>query len=276
MMCCCLVNHSSRHSLAELSAATSFSSSSRSSRSGSCSLQPLPPPQPPPPRWGNFPPLRDRLLHRPRGQPPAAGPPRPRPSSQPLPRRLGKFIPPALLPFLLLLFTPPPLPPSALPPGWLPLLPLPLPGCSSASRAGPQARKAPGSTHRSAAAAAASACRGQPPALGPAEFRAPSPAVPPRPAPAGAVRPAPRRPAASGWLALRLPRLSPRPRRDQSPEPLVSIRLREQEQLENFALVQEIPGALLPSHLSGELMSAALSKSALFEGPQEDMTRSQL
>lgn len=213
-MCCCLVNHSSRHSLAERSAATSSSSSSRSSRSGSCSLQPPPPPQPPPRRWGNFSTLCDGLPHRPRGQVPLVRPPRPRPCSQPEPLRLGKFIPPALLPFLLL-FTPPPRPPPALSPGWLPLPPLPLPACSSASRACPRAGKPP-------APRTAPLQPPQPPLLwagprspaaGPAEFRAPSPAAPPRPAPR---RPAPRRPAAPGCLALRLPRLSPRPRRDPS------------------------------------------------------------
>ncbi|XP_033087322.1 formin-like protein 3 [Trachypithecus francoisi] len=116
MMCCCLVNHSSRHSLAERSAATSSSSSSRSSRSGSCSLQPPPPPQPPPRRWGNFSTLCDGLPYRPQGQVPLVRPPRPRPCSQPEPLRLGKFIPPALLPFLLL-FTPPPALPRLFPPG---------------------------------------------------------------------------------------------------------------------------------------------------------------
>ena len=56
----------------------------------------------------------------------------------------------------------------------------------------------------------------------------------------------------------------------------MSIALLEGELLENFSLFQEIPGAPLPPHISGELMSEALNKSALLEGLLEDMTRSQL
>lgn len=74
-MCCCLVNHSSRHSLAERSAATSFSSS-RSSRSGLRSLQP-PPPQPAPRRY-KLPVTHPATLP---GPAPHPARPRPRPSS---------------------------------------------------------------------------------------------------------------------------------------------------------------------------------------------------
>lgn len=78
-MCCCLVNHSSRHSLAERSAATS-SSSSRSSRSSSRS--PPPPPPPPPSAGGTLP-------------PPAPRRPRPSPAS---PQVSSAFLPALRLP----------------------------------------------------------------------------------------------------------------------------------------------------------------------------------
>lgn len=81
------------------------------------------------------------------GQPHQPAPPA-RPSSQPVPRRLGKFIPPrpssALL--LRLLFTPPPSLPGSHTRGGCPLPPPPpllLPGCSSASRTGPRAGRHP-------------------------------------------------------------------------------------------------------------------------------------
>ena len=98
-MCCCLVNHSSRHSLAERSAATSFSSSSRSSRSGSGSLQP-PPPQPAPRRWGNFSTLSDRPpATAPRASPHPARPARGRPPSPCRGASGSLFRPPSSLSF---------------------------------------------------------------------------------------------------------------------------------------------------------------------------------
>ncbi|XP_036276835.1 activin receptor type-1 isoform X2 [Pipistrellus kuhlii] len=122
MMCCCLVNHSSRHPLAERSAATSFSSSSRSSRSGSGSgsVQPPPPPPPPPPpapHRGTRPLPGDRLPDRVPGQPPPpAGPARGRPPSPCRGASGSLFRPPPPLP------PPPPSPPPALHPASPPSL----------------------------------------------------------------------------------------------------------------------------------------------------------
>lgn len=215
-MCCCLVNHSSRHSLADRSAATSFSSFARSSRSGSCFLQPPPKPQqqqPPPPRRGNFSTPRARLPPRPPGEPPPGRPAPPAaalPARSEAPREVYSARPPPLPPP-----PPPPLHPASPPslgsfPGWLPLPPLP--GCSSASRAGPRTAQPPAPRAAPLQPPLGAGRRPSAPRSSglPRRLQRPAPRPPGPPA-----RPVPRRPAAPGWLALRLPRLSPRPRRDQ-------------------------------------------------------------